>query len=115
MGIDFILKAKGSYAKAINRDRVRLGTAELFRTPDIEVSRTIAFDIGPDARVKIGDEVVVERKGRALVARSGLAEIGRTECPREEISAAIDQSAGVARGVVVQVNELSQVAEVRTC
>jgi len=115
MGIDFIRKAAGSYAKAINRERVKLGTAELFRNADIEVARTIAIDIGPQANVRVGDEVVIERHGTALIARRDLSEVGRVDCPRPEIAAAIDQSAGVARGVVVQVNEISRVAEVRSC
>jgi hypothetical protein len=115
MGTEFIRKAAASYTKAINRERANLGTAEFFRNAAIEVTRTIAIEIGPQANIKVGDEVVIERQGTALVARRSLSEVGRADCPRPEIAAAIDQSGGIARGVVVQVNEISGVAEVLSC
>lgn len=115
MGIEFISKAAASYTKAIDRERRNLNTDELFRNASVQVTRTIAVPMGPRCTVKVGDELVIERHGGALVLRNGLSEVGRIDSPGAEIAAAIDASAGVARGIVSQVNEISCVAEVRTC
>jgi hypothetical protein len=115
MGIEFIRKAAPSYTKAIDRERVRMSTAEMFRETGIEVIRTFAIDMASDGAVRVGDELVIERDGKALIARRDLVEVGRARSPRPEIAEAIAQSAGIARGIVVQVNELSGVAEVRSC
>lgn len=115
MGIEFIRKAAASYTKAIDRERVRLSTAELFRNASIEVTRTIAIDMGVGPRLKVGDELLIEQDGDVLIVRKDIVEVGRVDCPTPEIAAAIAESAGIARGVVVQVNEISGVAEVRPC
>ena len=115
MGIDFIRRAAASYTKAIDRERIRMGTAQLFRDPAIEVARTIAIDMSSDYAGRIGDELVIEREGKSLIARKDLVEVGRACNPQPEIADAIAQSAGIARGIVVQINEISGVAEVRPC
>lgn len=115
MGIEFVRRAAASYTKSIDRERVRLRTAELFRDTSVEVTRTIAIDMKAGCSVQVGDELLIEREGDALVARKDIAEIGRADRPGAEIVAAIVESAGIARGVVVQVNEISGVAEVRPC
>jgi hypothetical protein len=115
MGIEFVRKAASSYTKAIDRERVRLRTAELFQSASVEVTRTIAIDIGRGCSLQVGDELLIEQEGAALVARKDIAEVGRADHPGPEIVAAIAESAGVAHGVVVQVNEISGVAEVRPC
>lgn len=115
MGLDFIRRAAPSYKKAIDWERVRLGTAELFRNTSIECTRTFAIDIKPGCTVQVGDELWIEREGDALVARKDIAEVGRADRPGVEIVSAVAESAGIALGVVVQVNEISGVAEVRPC
>jgi len=115
MGIEFVRRAASSYSKSIDRERVRLRTAELFRDNAVEVARTIAIDIGPGCSINVGEELVIEREGDALVARKDIVEVGRLDRPGAEITAAVAASAGIARGVVVQVNEISGVAEVRPC
>jgi len=115
MGIEFVRKAASSYSKSIDRERVRLHTAELFYNESVDVARTIAIDIGPGCSVQVGEELVIECEGDELVARKDIAEVGRAPRPGAEITAAIAASAGIARGVVVQVNEISGVAEVRPC
>lgn len=115
MGIEFVRKAAASYTKSIDRERVRLRTAELFCNVSVEVARTIAIEIRQGCLVQVGDELWIEREGEALVARKDIAEVGRADRPGAEIAAAVAESAGIARGVVVQVNEISGVAEVRPC
>jgi hypothetical protein len=115
MGIEFVRKAASSYTKSIDRERVRLRTAELFRSSSPEVARTIAIDIEPGCLLHVGEELLIECEGDALIARKDIVEVGRADRPGAEITAAVAASAGIARGVVVQVNEISGVAEVRPC
>lgn len=54
--------------------------------------------------VSLGDELVVELDGEQVVARRGLAVIGRLAAPPARVQSAIIGACGVATGRVVDVD-----------
>lgn len=111
MGIDFIRLAAPSFRKAWDRHRVNLCTPDLLTKPIAEAKRTVLADL-VGCRAKTGDAVIVERAASHLVARIGLEVVARLSQPTNDFCAIVDAGAGVAKGVIEVVHELSGQAEI---
>ncbi|MFO1100368.1 MAG: hypothetical protein U1E81_19425 [Xanthobacteraceae bacterium] len=115
MGADFIEKATPTFKKSWDRARVALGTADLFTREPSCAARTAAAEIVGRAKLSIGDRVTVEPHGAGLVALRGNTEVARFTKPSAELVKAVNDSCGVAKGVVEQVHDLAGVAEISLC
>jgi hypothetical protein len=65
--------------------------------------------------VTVGERLTIEREGAVLIGLRGNIEVIRIKDPTADQLEAITASCGVAQGVVEQVHELAQVAELSLC
>jgi hypothetical protein len=115
MGIEFIQRAAKTFAKRWDHGRLMLGTADLFtREPTCE-THSAPFDLARNADLHIGDTVIVEKEGDALVARFHLSEVARTAHPPADLLRAVDGSCGIAKGTIENIHALAGVAEISLC
>lgn len=115
MGADFIEKATPTFKKSWDRARVALATADLFTRAPSCAGRTAAAEIISPAKLQIGEQLTVEREGGGLVALRGNVEVARFTSPSPDLVKAIDESCGIAKGVVEQVHDVAAVAEISLC
>ena len=115
MGIEFIEKATPSFRKSWDRARVELATADLFTCVPDTAPRTAAAKMINDAKLSIGDHVVVEIRNDALIGFYGNREALRFLNPSPSLVKAVADSCGVAQGTVQQVHSLANVAEISLC
>ena len=115
MGSDFVEKAADTFKKSWDKEKVALGTADLFtRTPEC-TPRTVAADMMDDAHLSVGDCLMVETSDGALVARQGNNEVARMTDPPTGIRQAVVDSCGIATGTVEAVHHTSGVVEIALC
>lgn len=115
MGADFIEKATPTFRKSWDRARVALKTADLFTREPSCAARTALAEILGDARLHVGEHLTVEPQGEGLVALRGNTEVARITKPPADLVKAVEDSRGIAKGVVKQVHELADVAEISLC
>ena len=112
MGADFIERATPSFKKSWDREKVALGTADLFtRTPEC-AARTASAELIGDAILNVGDWVTVEAQDTVLIARQGIRDVARMLNPPPAIRQAVADSCGIAKGTIEQVHTLSGVVEI---
>lgn len=115
MGADFIERATASFKKSWDREKVALGTADLFtRTPEC-AARTASAELIGDASLNVGNRVTVELLDTALIARQGNREVARMLNPPSGIRQAVVDSCGIAKGTVEQVHPFAGVVEISLC
>jgi hypothetical protein len=115
MGAEFIRRAAKTFVKSWDEGRRMLGTADLFTREVGCEAHAAPFDLVENADVHVGDTVVVEKEGEALVARSRLCEVARAAHPPSDLLRAIDQSCGIAKGTIENVHSAAGVAEISLC
>lgn len=115
MGADFIEKATPTFKKSWDRARVALATADLFTRAPSCAARTAVAEVIGNAKLHAGDCVTVEPQGKVLVALRGNSEVARFTRPAAELVKAVNDSCGIAKGVVVQVHDLAGIAEISLC
>lgn len=115
MGADFPEKATPTFKKSWDRARVTLATADLFTREPRCAARMAAAEIVGSAKLSAGDRLVVEAHGAELVALRGNTEVARFTKPSAELVRAVNDSCGVAKGVVEQVHDLAGVVEISLC
>ena len=115
MGVDFLERAKKTFKRSWDRERVALATPDLLRREPGCAGVSIAGDIVPGAEVEPGEKLTVELAPRGLIARRGLTEVVRMPDAAPEIVEAVRQGCGVAVGTVEQVHEPAGVAEISIC
>lgn len=115
MGVEFIRKAAPTFKKSWDRHRVSLATPTLLTQQPTCVARIAAADLAHDATLEQGDTVMVQLNGTALIAMRGLSEVAYFTAPSPALVSAVQQSCGVARGTVEQINPISGVVEISIC
>jgi hypothetical protein len=115
MGVDFLERAKKTFKRSWDRERVALATPDLLRREPGCAGVTVAGDIAPGAEVGPGEKLTVELAPRGLIARRGLTEIIRMPDAPPQVVEAVRQACGVAVGTVEQVHEPAGVAEISIC
>jgi hypothetical protein len=115
MGADFIEKATPTFKKSWDRARIALATADLFTRAPSGAARLAAAEIIGNATLRVGDHLTVEAQDGGLVALRGNTEVARFTKPSLDLVKAVEESCGVAKGVVEQVHDLAGVAEVSLC
>lgn len=113
MGSEELKKRRPSHDKYIDRQRVALGTPDLFtRTPE-DQPRSCVASIAPNATVDIGDSIMVEPSETGMLGRRGNSVVLNFLQPPEDILQAVRSGASVATGEVSRVNRLSRTVEVK--
>jgi hypothetical protein len=115
MGADFIERAAKSFEKSWDRARVELATADLFTQKPSGAKYTAAANIVGSAQLRVGDHLTVEPQDGGLVALRGNLEVARFPNPPAELLKAVEDSCGIAKGVVEQVHDIASVAEISLC
>jgi hypothetical protein len=114
MGLDFIRKAAPSFHKGLDRRRIELATPTLFTQEPGRAPRAYAARVVSGKRLEPGDKVGVRLVERQVTACRGLDPIANFTSPSAEL---IDTLAagGEAWGVVQQVHDAAQIAEITVC
>lgn len=115
MGSEFIEKAAPTFKKSWGRARVDLATATLFTKTPVSTARTATADILCKALPEIGENLIVQPQGRALIARRGNTEVARIARPAPALLEAVNASCGIAKGTVEQVYPMARVADISLC
>jgi hypothetical protein len=115
MGSDFIDRGKRTFAKSWDRARIRLCTSDLFTETPGCAGHSAAFDLLGDLGLKPGDTVVVAKEGCELVARNGLTTVGRAPNPPNDVLRAVEESCGMAKGMIDRLHTAAGVAEISLC
>ena len=115
MGADFIEKAAPSFKKSWDREKVALGTADLFTCQPEHAPRTVAGDVINGADLDVGASLVVEAQNGTLVARQGNDEVARIIDAPRSIRQAVADSCGIAKGTVERVHRIARVVEISLC
>ncbi len=115
MGSEFIEKAAPTFKKSWDRARVELATATLFTRVPVSSARTATADIICNALPEVGENLVVQPQGSALIARRGNTEVARFTNPAPALIEAVNESCGIAKGTVEQVYPIARVADISLC
>ena len=115
MGVDFLERAKKTFRRSWDRERVALATPDLLRREPGCAGVSVAGDIVPGAEVEVGDKLTVELAPRGLIARRGLSEVIRMPDAPPDVVDAVRQAFSAAVGTVEQVHEPAGVAEISIC
>ena len=115
MGLDFIRKAAASYRKGLDRRRVELATPTLFTQEPGCAPRAYVARLRGGKRLAVGEKVGVRLIEHQVTACRGLDTVASFTSPPAELIEAITASGGEACGVVQQVHEAAEVAEITVC
>jgi hypothetical protein len=115
MGLDFIRKAAASYRKGLDRRRIELATPTLFTQEPGCTPRAYAASLRGGKRLTVGEKVGVRLVEHQVTAFRGLDPVASFTSPPAELIDAIADSGGEAWGVVQQVHDAAQVAEITVC
>jgi hypothetical protein len=78
-------------------------------------ARIAAADIANGTTLQQGEAVTVQLNGTGLVALRGLSQVAYFIQPSPQLVAAVQDSYGVARGTVEQINNIAGVVEISIC
>jgi hypothetical protein len=113
MGLDYIRAQTGKpWRKRWDGGLDRLKAPTLLDLTMSEASRVVTAQLDPAARVKVGDTLIVQSAGDGLVVSDGLRSIGRIANPTSEMTTAVRDSGGYARGELRRVGLFGDTAEI---
>lgn len=114
MGMEFILKIKDSFEKALDESRVKLGTPDLFTRKANALPRTYLVKLHKGRfRIENHEYLLVSllENGRIMIM-DGLEEIGELVAPTDELVDALKASGSECCGKVADFYESTQMADV---
>lgn len=113
MGVDFIRDQSGQpWRKRWDKGLDRLKMPGLFDVQFSDQQRTVTADLDCVSPLKVGDQLVVQREGPAVIVCSGHNRVGEIPSIPADMLKAIADSGGVALGVVERVGLFGKNAEV---
>ena len=115
MGLDFIRKAAASYRKGLDRRRIELATPSLFTHEPGCVPRAYAAILRGGRRLVVGEKVGVRLIEHEVTACRGFDTVASFTSPPTELIETIAASGGEAWGVVQQVHDAAEIAEITVC
>lgn len=105
MGADY-QKAKADREKKGWRDGLdQVKQPGLFDRIPPSPKRIVKLAARPQSRLRVGESVVLEKRGPQLLAFSGLARVAETSSISDAIADAVDRSHGMATGRVCRVDQ----------
>jgi hypothetical protein len=115
MGLDFIRKAAASFRKGLDRRRIELATPTLFTQEPGCAPRAYAASMRNGHGLAVGDTVGVRLVEQRLIAFRGLDPVATFNTSPAELIDGLAASGGEAWGVVQQIHDAAQVAEITVC
>lgn len=115
MGLDFVRKAAKSFNKSLDQSRVDLGTPNLFTQQLSCEPRVYAAEIKAKNNLRLGDEVSVCLNKGEIVALKGMDMVAVFLMPPANLVEALKESHGEAYGVVKEIHDIADTAEITIC
>jgi len=115
MGSEWERKRAEGFKKRLDKRLVELGTPNLFTQQPERAPRVSAADIADGALVRATQDIVIQKIGDRLAVMCGLQEVGQLSNPHPEIVSAVENSFGVARGIVQVFHQEASIAEISIC
>jgi hypothetical protein len=115
MGSDFLERAGKTIKRSWDRQRLTLATSDLLTKQPGCAGRSVIGEIIGDTRLAPGDKLTVEKAAGSLVARRGLTDLARIPDAPADVVQGIEESCGVAVGIVDQVHDVAGVVEISIC
>jgi hypothetical protein len=112
MGVDFIREQSGKpWRKRWDKGLDRFKSPSLFDVQFTEQQCTVTADLDGKPALKVGDQLVVQCSGQAVIVCNGHRQIGAISGLTPHVRAAIDGCGGVALGTVERVGLFGNNAE----
>jgi hypothetical protein len=112
MGVDFIREHSGKpWRKRWDKGLDRFKSPGLFDVQFTDQQRIVTADLDGGSVLKVGDQVVVQCNGQAVIVCSGHRQVGAIQGLTLDVRAAIDGCGGVALGTVERVGLFGNNAE----
>ena len=115
MGLDFIKKAAPTFHKALDRRAVELRTPTLFNRDIPAVARSASAEISRGCKFTSGEKVLLRILKGKLIAQRDNTVVAEFPAPPAEFIKQVQAGAGIEKGVVKAVHELSQTVEIGFC
>lgn len=115
MGVDFIKKAAPTFHKALDRRAVDLRTPTLFNRDIPSVARSASAEICRGSRFTPGEKVHLRILNNKLIAQRDNVVVAEFRAPPAEFFNQVQAGAGIERGMVKAVHDLSQTVEIGFC
>lgn len=115
MGSELERKRAAAFQKRLNKSLTKLGTPDLFTQEPTRSPRVVAAELIGNPCLSLGDKLVVQKKGERLTVLHDLTEVAYLANPPAEISAAVEESFGMAKGIVRAVHLEAAVLEIAIC
>lgn len=115
MGLDFIKKAAPAFHKALDRRAVALHTPTLFNRDIPSVARCASAEICGGSRLAHGEKIILRIVDSNLIAQRDNVVVAKFPAPPPEFLKQVQAGAGIEKGVVVAVHDLSQTVEIGFC
>jgi hypothetical protein len=115
MGLDFIRDAAPSFNRVLDRRLVEMRSPTLFSRDVPVVSRTARAELCGETTVQRGEKVLLRIvRDKVIVQRKNVV---IAECPNApaEFIAHLRSGAGIAHGMVMSVQPISQTLEIGLC
>jgi hypothetical protein len=115
MGLDFIKKAAPTFHKALDRRAVELRTPTLFNRDIPSVARSASAEICKGSIFTPGEKVHLRIFNNKLIVQRDNIVVAEFPAPPAEFFNRVQSGAGIERGVVKVVHDLSQTVEIGFC
>lgn len=115
MGLDFIKKAAPAFHKALDRRAIELRTPSLFNRDIPSIARSASAEISQGCKFTPGEKVLLRILNNKLIAQRGNTVVAEFPAPPAEFIKQVQAGAGIEKGVVNAVHELSQTVEIGFC
>jgi hypothetical protein len=115
MGLDFVKKAAPTFHKALDRRAVQLRTPTLFNRDIPSVARCASAEICQGSNFTPGEKVHLRILNDKLIAQRDNVVVAKFTAPPAEFFNQVRAGAGIERGVVMAVHDLSQTVEIGFC
>ena len=112
MGVDFVREQSGKpWRKRWDKGLDRFKLPGLFDVQFSNQQRMVTADLDGGSALKVGDQVVVQCNGQAVIVCSGHRQVGAIQSIPADVRTAIDGCGGVALGTVERVGLFGNNAE----
>lgn len=115
MGLDFIRRTTPSFTRVLDYRAIEMRTPTLFARDMPIVSRTAIADICADAKVALGERVLLRLMEDKVVAQRDNLVIANCANPPAKLVSHLRAGAGVAEGEIKSLQPISQTVEIGIC
>lgn len=115
MGAEFLSRTRPTIRKHIDVKRVALATPDLLTVVPTDQPRIFLASLSKGASVASGESLIAQtHQGQMLLLR-GNTLVGALDNPPADVVRAVENSGGIANGIVHRVHRLSKKADISLC